>query len=155
MIQRIQTIYLFLSVVLLCVCISLPIGVFHPDGMGVDATMFNMLIITDNPALQINWLHQPAPLFFILVLMVCLSLVAIFTYKNRKLQSKLCAVCLVLTTLWYGLYFVYGYLLGLQGTHFDLRVGMCLPIIAAILIYLARRGVIADERLVRAADRIR
>lgn len=155
MIQRIQTIYLFLSVVLLCICLTLPIGVFHPEGMGVDATMFNLLIRTDNPALQPAMLQQPIPLFCLIVLMICLSLVNIFLYKNRKLQSRLCALNLVLTALWYGLYFVYGYLIGLKGTTFDLRIGMCLPIIAAILTYLARRGVIADERLVRAADRIR
>ncbi|MDE5571704.1 MAG: DUF4293 domain-containing protein, partial [Prevotella sp.] len=37
----------------------------------------------------------------------------------------------------------------------QLPIVACLPLIAAILCFMARRGVIADEKLVRAADRIR
>ena len=35
------------------------------------------------------------------------------------------------------------------------HAGLCLPIICAILNLLVRKGILDDERLVRAADRIR
>jgi hypothetical protein len=37
----------------------------------------------------------------------------------------------------------------------DLPIVACFPLIAAILCFMARKAILADERLVRAADRIR
>ena len=48
--------------------------------------------------------------------------------------------------LWYILLAVY------QG---DLMTIDALPMVNAMLIFMARRGILADEKLVRAADRIR
>ena len=155
MIQRIQTIYLFLAVVVLCLCLMMPVGVFHPEAMGVDATMFNLAIVSTNPALQVPCLHQSTPLFLVLVIVCIIALAAIFLFKHRKLQARLCSVSIFLCAVWYVLYFVYGYLVGIEGTVFGLKLGMGLPFLAVVLLYLARRGVLADERLVRAADRIR
>lgn len=38
---------------------------------------------------------------------------------------------------------------------FNIAFAACLPAVAAILVFMARAGVIHDEKLVRAADRIR
>jgi hypothetical protein len=75
---------------------------------------------------------------------VCLG--TIFLYAKRVLQAKICLVALLLVFAWYiGLAVIQGYVNTVD----------CLPMIEAILIFLARRGIIHDEKLVRAADRIR
>ena len=42
-----------------------------------------------------------------------------------------------------------------EGTTFKPAFAACLPLVTIILYLLARAGIIADEKLVRAADRIR
>jgi len=75
-----------------------------------------------------------------------LSLYTIFIYKQRLRQARLCLAGLFLIFVWYILLAVY------QGfvTTID-----ALPMVNAILIFLARNRILADEKLVRAADRIR
>ncbi len=75
-----------------------------------------------------------------------LSVYTIFQYHQRPRQAKWCLAGLSLIFVWYILLAVY------QGfvTNID-----ALPMVNAILIFLARKGILDDERLVRAADRIR
>ena len=75
-----------------------------------------------------------------------LSVYTIFIYKRRPLQAKLCLLGLFLIFVWYVLLAVYqGYVQTIDA----------LPMVNAILIFLARKGILDDEKLVRAADRIR
>jgi hypothetical protein len=76
-----------------------------------------------------------------------LSLATIFLYKKRILQARLCLAGLFVIFIWYiGLAVWQGCLL----TTID-----CLPMINAILIFMARKGILDDEKLVRSLDRIR
>ncbi len=43
----------------------------------------------------------------------------------------------------------------MTGFTFHIEFAACLPLIAFILLWLARHAILADEALVRAADRIR
>jgi ABC-type uncharacterized transport system permease subunit len=81
-----------------------------------------------------------------------ISLIAIFLFKRRPLQATLCLVAILANLAWY---IVLAVLIqqGLQPEALPLTAS--LPIIAAILCLMARRGVLADEKLVRAADRLR
>ena len=75
-----------------------------------------------------------------------LSVYTIFMYKQRLRQAKLCLAGLFLVFVWYVLLAVYqGYVTTTDS----------LPMVSAIFIFLARKGILADEKLVRAADRIR
>ena len=79
-------------------------------------------------------------------LSAALSVYTIFIYKNRPLQAKLCLLGIGLIFVWYILLAVrQGYLLTVDA----------IPMVNAMLIFMARRGILADEKLVRAADRIR
>lgn len=70
----------------------------------------------------------------------------IFIYKRRLIQARLCLLGIFLIFAWYILLAVYqGYLMTIDA----------LPMVNAMLIFFARRGILADEKLVRAADRIR
>ena len=151
MIQRVQTIYLALAFILTAVCLSLPIGVFSPVGMGADTMMYNLWKLQPEGGLSFTvW-----PLFVILLVTCPIALVTIFMFRNRKLQSSLCLCNILLDLCWVVGFVLYGYVFKADDVTFRPAFAACFPVIAIILYMLARRGIIKDEKLVRAADRIR
>ena len=104
-------------------------------------------------AVILGMVHLQAwSLFAVQMLASAISLIAIFLFKRRPLQAKLCLAAIGINFAWY---VVLAVLIqqGSQSTALPLTASF--PIIAAIFCLLARRGVIADEKLVRAADRLR
>lgn len=92
------------------------------------------------------------PLFIIQMFASAVSLITIFLYKKRPRQAALCLVSIFANIVWYIVLAV----LIQQGQQAEtLPLTACLPLIAAILCFMARRAILADEKLVRAADRIR
>lgn len=149
MIQRKQTVFLLLAIAALVACICLPIGTIEPKGMGVP-------MVWDNMALYADTAIQMRPLPFVdLAIAVMLSLIAIFLYKKRKLQARLCSASMVLCLAWY-VYVGICVLNEFQSSgRFHVAFAACLPFVAFVLLVMARKGVMADERLVRSMDRIR
>ena len=96
------------------------------------------------------WLSWP--LFVIQAFASALSLYTIFIYKKRPLQAKLCLVTILIHFAWY---ILLAALIHQGKADQNLPIVACFPLIAAILCFLARKAILADERLVRAADRIR
>ena len=97
MIQRKQTVFLFLALLTTIACLCLPVGSFEPKGMGAESMLMNLWISDANGGKDFNvW-----ALFAILLVTCPINLVAF------------------------------------------------------ILLWLARHSILADEALVRAADRIR
>jgi len=81
-----------------------------------------------------------------------LAIINIFLYRKRSLQIKISYVMLLLLALAYILYFI----LNRQPLQFSgIRYTFIFPFIAAVLIYLAIRGIKKDEKLVRSLDRLR
>ena len=151
MIQRIQTVYLLLAAVVSSICLFLPLGHFEPAAMGVGYRLFNFYELDANHHISIRVL----PLFVILVMQVVLSIYTIFKYTNRKRQMTLCTLSVVLLVAWYGVLVLFGYLLGHEGHTFHPQWTVSLPIVSCLFVLLARRSIVSDEKLVRAADRIR
>ena len=149
MIQRKQSLFLLIALLLTIACLCLPIGFISPKGMGVDLVV-NNLSITGSQAEYTGW-----PLFAILLLTTPVCLATIFLFNNRKLQMKLCMLIVVLFGAWIG-YFVVSYL-NVFTTLGDFRPNWsaALPIVSAILTVMARSAIKADDELVRSADRIR
>ena len=96
------------------------------------------------------------PLFVLILVAASLSTFAIFKYKRRPLQARISMIAAILFLLWYlALPLVNKYMMP-SGLQFDmLNVWGALPAICSILCVLAYKGIKDDERLVRAADRIR
>lgn len=88
----------------------------------------------------------------ILLLSAALSVVAIFFYKHRKRQGLLCVFNMLTLVLWYLMLAV-----NIQNTEsaVALEWPALLPTVSIILLFLARQGILADEKLVRSLDRIR
>jgi len=81
-----------------------------------------------------------------------LSLVTIFMYSRRKLQAQMCLLSILLLVLWY---VVLAVLPQRTGGIMHLEWPAVLPAISIILTFMARKGILADEKLVRSLDRIR
>lgn len=132
MIQRIQTIWLFLTSVAGLLAVLLPVA---------GTTVLFEYVLNS-----------------ILALAIILPLATIFLYKNRKLQIKLCYAVLILFML---LYILYGIFFALYPTTITassngvLLLWGALPLIAILLDVLAIRAIKKDEKLVRSLDRLR
>ena len=154
MIQRKQTIFLFLAFVATVVCLCLPLGSVELQGMGIEPVLYNMALAQpDNNGVNYDFFY--APLGALLVLTAILEFVAIFLYKNRKRQARFCAFAIALIFVWLLLFSYYKYFDLTEVGQLRQSVTAYLPFLSAVFDYLAFKGIRADERLVRAADRIR
>lgn len=160
MIQRKQTIFLFLALVAVIACLCLPIGYFEQAKMGKDLMMSNLMLSGNqtNPDIvkAVFGENMVFPLFVTLLICCPLTILTIFKFKNRKLQARLCVLNIWLMIIWYALYAAYIFIWQPEGTTmFHITFAAILPFIAIIFFILARKGILADEKLVRSMDRIR
>ena len=150
MIQRKQTVFLFLALLATIACLCLPVGSFEPQGMGTENPLMNLWINETNGGRNFSvW-----ALFAILLVTCPINTFAIFDYHNRKRQARFCMFSMLMIIGWYIVYGVFSQVL-MPGFTFHVGFAACLPLIAFILLWLARHSILADEALVRAADRIR
>ena len=150
MIQRKQTIFLFLALLVTIACLCLPVGSFEPKGMGAENQLMNLWISDANGGKNFNvW-----ALFAILLVTCPIHLFAIFDYHNRRRPARFCLFSMLMIMGWYVVYGVFSQVL-MTGFTFHVEVAACLPFVAFILLWLARHAILADEALVKAADRIR
>lgn len=156
MIQRKQTLFLVVAVVALVLCLFLPVGGVVPKGMGGESLLYNLGTVKSEGGISLD--TTCIPLFVLLSISAVLDLVTIFMYKNRKLQMSLCSVSMLFALLWYVdyalLFFGIVPLATVDGV-LSVKFASCLPFVAIVLCAMAKRGVSDDEKLVRAADRIR
>lgn len=152
MLQRKQTLFLLATIAIVCFCLYLPIAHYTPTGIGEGAVLYNLAIYNHLES-KVNF--ASCPLFIVQTFSGIMAIITIFLYKNRRQQVRFCNGAIVLQLAWYALYGFYLYsnkeLLGVPQINF----AACLPLIAIILLYLARHGIIADEKLVKSMDRIR
>ena len=142
---------MLLAVIVSVICLSMPVGYYSPKGMGLDNTLMNLCIQPAQGTLD----FATCPLFIILLVSGVISVLTIFAYKNRKLQVLLCNIIMTLNVGWYIVYAVFATVKVPEEMTFRPALAAAFPLVAIILTLMARRGVVADEKLVRAADRIR
>lgn len=140
-----------LAIAITIACLCLPLGYFEPKGMGLNAEMFNLWIKHPEGGVSMT----SSVLLAIQVLTASIGVWAIVGFRSRPRQAKLCVVNMLLLIVWYALAAFYTLHVGYRDYTFHADLAICFPLIAIILYWMARRGVLADEKLVRAADRIR
>lgn len=150
MIQRIQSVYLFLITVLAVVTLCLPVGRFLQDG-NLTAELYNLYIAPVKGAA----VYSPWALFALLLLVALSSFGCIFLYKKRMLQVRITIFNALLLIGYYIAYAVFAFLLRDPWGTFALGWAAGLPAIALILDYLTFRAVMKDEMIVRSLDRLR
>jgi hypothetical protein len=152
MIQRIQSLWLFMAGMALTAMFFMPLGTFLlPRGMYA-CSVWGTTISGNLPAL--SW---PCwPMGVCALISVLLSLGAIFAYRNRSLQVRLTryasAVKGLLLLMAVGLFLAVPHSTGALVSY---GVALPLPLIGIVLDLLAVRGIRKDEELVRSLDRIR
>lgn len=157
MIQRIQTIFLFLIAVAMGVALANPIW----EKMGRQLPeMARLTAIQYSQQQGVTTFTTPLWYLGLLMGLVALSsLYAIFQYRNRLTQSALCAVnALMLTAimsivLYRTLYAAKEY--GNSADQGNFLLGFYAIIAALVFNALANRFIRRDEKLVRGSDRLR
>lgn len=154
MIQRIQTVYLFLAVILVIAGTVFP---FAHCFVGQEFYTITYHGIESSGTSEVDcsglWAVAGTVANVVATLML---LRTIFAYKNRIVQMKWCIYTILMLILYYILMGVQVWMLNdATGVFPDLGLIAELPLIAIILIFLAGRAIKRDEDMVRAADRIR
>ncbi len=152
MIQRVQSIYLFLAVVALVVMYFVPLLGFS-IGETQHATMYacSKHLYAHEDASDVHW-----GVCFIGLAAMIVGAVSIFLYKNRLRQIAVVNYFLLLVLLLFATIFAYAWAFAeVAKSALDFAPGIVLPIAAYVFGWLARRSIRKDEELVRAADRFR
>jgi len=147
MIQRIQTVYLLLSVILLSSFFWLPLAEIS-TGEGLYA--FTIKGISGGEGIVFKGL----PLLLFLILLIFMHIIVIFLYRKRILQIRLLVFTIVAMLGFSGLLVWFAYA-GFTGATAGFKIPMAFPLIAIILDYLAIRNFGKDEALSRSIDRLR
>ncbi|WP_299521425.1 DUF4293 domain-containing protein [Winogradskyella sp.] len=136
MIQRIQTLYLFLAA-------------------GISAGLiFVFDLWTNNEGVKVFAPENYAYLGLFLGSAV-LSLISIFSFKNRKSQFVMGRLNIILNFILLG-FFVYQSLnLSGETNVSEKGIGMLLPIFSIVCLVLANKAIKKDEDLVKSVDRLR
>lgn len=147
MIQRIQTIYVFISALLITSLMKLKFA-----DLSVNNELFTFVArgIYNGEELIFNGLA----IFVFIPVIALLHIIAIFLYKKRILQIRILVFSMVLLLGLFGLFFYFTYA-GFTDVQVAFKVPVVFPVIAAILDFLAIRAIGKDEALVRSLNRIR
>lgn len=152
MLQRIQTIYLLLAFALCIVCLCMPVAHFLVAERMEQVDMYNLWLVSEG-----SHLFSFCPVMMaILVIASGVIFMDIWLYKRRALQMRLATFSMILLVTWYVAYGVIGYVLcSAMPATWRPHWTAALPAVAFILLYLAFRGILKDEMLVRSLDRLR
>lgn len=156
MLQRIQTVYLFLVGLLAIALIFVPLGSFDLEGIRFPLGVLGLESVEGIPSeLRGNWLGYLLPALVLMILI--LTFFTIFQYKRRRYQIQLGKfnILLHIGLVVAAFFFIDQFSAGLPGISFRYGVGIFLPLVSMILVLLANRAIKKDDELVRAADRIR
>lgn len=142
MIQRIQTLYLFLVVLLgILLCFFAPISLLLPE-----ATELTQLSTFSTWSLAV-----------ITIAIAVVALVNIFLFKRRILQARINVFNVFLCLGYYALLAWLTYVMkeSLNASAWYINVWAAIPLVQLVLTMMATRRILKDEALVRSMDRIR
>ncbi len=141
--QRVQTLYLAISTILIAIMLfSVKAAVYGVDGEAVETYKYLTYI----------------PYAILLVIILILNIIAITTYRFRVFQYRT-AILTALVTLglqiWLAVEFFANLYVGADGNRLVYKVNAIFPLISIIFDLLAARGILADELLVESTYRLR
>lgn len=152
MIQRIQTLYLVLALIITGVLFTMDLA-----QLANETGLFTLTVDGIYSVDETNALVMPAyALMALLITNLLLLFVTIFLYKKRILQIRLCGMGLALLAGLSGMIFYWGKTASKElGAELSFSWAIVLPIIALVLVFLAMKAIGKDEALIRSIDRIR
>ena len=151
MLQRIQSVYILLSFVLGVVALSNPIGRLTHEGERI-ADVYNLWLthVADQSHVWTPWVA----LFVVLLIATTITFLSIMLFTRRALQMRAIVLCMLILVGYYACLGVFVFTKVGELT-FTPSPYAALPLVSIILDYLAFRGVLKDEMLVKSLDRLR
>jgi hypothetical protein len=146
MIQRIQSIFLFLAS-------GACFGLFGTDAADSEVQIDNSQLFNDGS----YTIFDDPVLIGVFALAGLIFLVNIFLFRNRPLQMKLSLLAVVLAVVGagYGAFRYFTDAAAEIASAVTPDIGLALPVLALIFGFLSRNYIKQDEKLVRSADRLR
>lgn len=155
MIQRIQTVFLFLAAVFAGILFFTPLASF---GYGDELMKLTIYGVESQTDAQLFSGIYALPLLLLTILLVVFPFVIIFLYKKRELQCKLSSLNIFLNAVLCGLIFLF-YVSDVQKTvsaeSVSYLFGTYVPLINMVLSVLAMRWIKKDIELIKSVDRLR
>ena len=144
MIQRIQTLYLTIAILVMSI---LPIYLSIWKNLdAVDIYVYDLLNSD-------SWMFKSLPILF--GLSVLISLITIFKFKNRQTQFVLGRLNILTNFIMLVLLVIHLQNLSGEILISEKGIGSTLPLITIVLLVLANKAIKKDEDLVKSVDRIR
>ncbi len=147
MIQRIQTIFILVAGLLTG---SLFVQKFADIIVNNELHIFNAFGIFKGDELLFSGL----PILLFIGIISALHLMVIFLFKKRILQIRILAFTILLLLGLFGMFFYFTYA-SFDEVKVAFKIATALPVVSAILDWLAIRAIGKDEALIRSADRLR
>jgi len=155
MLQRIQTVYLLLIVILSCITFYLP----TVDLINIKSALHYIIDFKGVYLVQEKgnvWDSTAWGLTSVSAVIPFIALYTIFQYKNRVKQIRLSVINMIFMLGYYAVLFVNIWLISNRlNTEWHLRFVTVLPLVCMVLNYLAIGSIGKDEALVKSTDRIR
>ncbi len=155
MIQRAQSIYLFLVVVLISFFLIFPIAVLVTDNnASLRLYSYGLIKIQNKESLH---LMSTLPVLILAIVISIINFYNIFLFKRRTAQMRLCVynillmIGLVFLTIYYFRFVYKTYHIAYH--HF--KIAAILPVLCIALNILAFSGIRRDELLVKTYERLR
>lgn len=146
--QRLQSLYLLIAAILL--------GIFAfttPVTVGTDNGVISIAAIG---ACSPNCASPNYVLLVLIALTAILAFITIFKYKNLKLQLQLCSVCMLLTLVIAMAIGILAYQAIPEGNYsLNVEWHSLLLVVAFLLLWLARRGVAHDKKVIHDSESFR
>ena len=158
MIQRIQTLYLFLAFLAIALLFAFPLAQFFSE---TGTYIFSITGLKNMVPGEPDAFNSKVflPMVIVAIGIALLVLFTIFQFKKRALQIKLTSFGVFASiVLIMGIFFLYIPMIekkiNIVPNYLD-SIGIYLPLIALVFIVMANRAIKRDDKLVRSADRLR
>lgn len=159
MLQRIQSVFLFMVVVFGVMTLLLPMASFTGE---MDMLRFYLYAVEDLSPDPFGDAASPFGRWFTLPLaigqfvIILIAFITIFQYKRRMLQVRLNLLNTFLNVLLVGGIFYYVNLLETaSGATADYQIATIFPLLSLVMIFLANHFIRKDVKLIRSANRLR
>jgi len=136
MLQRIQTIYLFIAVLL-------------------SGVLIFFVSLWEDEAGNSVYVEEVTLALSLFLGSAFLSLISIFLFKNRKLQFVLGRVNILVNFFLLGFFVYWTLMVPGEMNISEKGIGMFVPVISIVFLVLANKGIKKDEDLVKSVDRLR
>lgn len=146
--QRIQTVYLIIAIILMVVFAFFPALSFE---LGGREFVYGALETG-----KVGVTHFDPLMLMLIVLISLLALIDIFLYKNLQRQMTVCFVDIIIGLAMLVAICIQAYMVGTRdGVTLTWQWYLALPVLSIIFLMLAHKSMSKDKKMLRDSDRLR